>query len=291
MIKCLNKIIEKIYNLKHIQNTIFGGLGFIGSNLCQSLKKDSLPYQIISRQDSLPTGNLGNVFYCAGITADFRSRPFDTIDAHVSTLASVLENCQFFSFTYLSSARMYRKNSLTTEETKFTIDPLEPEDLADVSKLTGEALCLSMKDKRVRVVRPSNVFGKDFLSKNFLTEIIEAALITKKIALRSALDSSKDYVDVDSVVNIMRRISERGTHRIYNIASGYNISHQSIVQLLRDLTGCKLSLVDDATSIIWPAINIDRIQLEFCFKSLNLMDELETLVRHFKSHLLKENRI
>ena len=35
---------------------------------------------------------------------------------------------------------MYRKNSLTTEETNFTIDPLEPEDLA---ALTVEAAAMA----------------------------------------------------------------------------------------------------------------------------------------------------
>lgn len=274
--------------MKPIQNTIFGGHGFIGSHLCQSFEKDGLSYQIVGRQDPLPKGNLGNVFYCAGVTADFRSRPFATFDAHISTLARVLESCQFSTFIYLSSARLYRHSSITNEESKFTITPLDMEDFVDISKLGGEALCHSTNNERVRIVRLSNVFGKDFLSKNFLTELIKSALVDGKIHLRSALASSKDYVDIESAVNVIRRISECGMDRLYNVASGYNISHEKIVCLIKDLTGCQVTVEEGASIIKWPLIKIDRITREFDFKSLHLIGELEGLVTEYKNILDKE---
>ena len=270
-----------------IQNTIFGGHGFIGSHLCQSFEKDGLPYQIFGRQDSLPKGNLGNVFYCAGVTADFRSRPYDTIDAHVSNLARVLENCQFSTFIYLSSARLYRHSSITNEGSRFTISPLDSEDFVDISKLGGEALCHSINNQNVRVVRLSNVYGKDFFSKNFLTEIIESALTNSKIHLRSSLASSKDYVDIESAVKVIRRISECGKYRLYNVASGHNISHEQITGLIGGLTDCLVTIEEGAPTIKWPVISIDRITREFDFKSAHLMDELEGLVTEYKNILQK----
>ena len=276
--------------MKPIQNTIFGGLGFIGSHLCKSLEKDGLPCQIVGREDPLPKGNLGNVFYCAGITADFRSRPFDTIDAHISTLSRVLKNGQFSTFVYLSSARLYRHSSLTSEDCKFTVDPLDLEDLVDISKLSGESLCLSLENEKIRVLRLSNVFGEDYLSKNFLTVLIESALVRREIHLRSALASSKDYVDVESVVSLIRNISERGKHRLYNVASGYNISHQKIVFLLKDLTGCSVTVEEGATALKWPIINIDRIVQEFDFQSISLLDKLEGLIDGYRNILLKGDK-
>ena len=265
-------------------NTVFGGLGFIGSHLCRSFKKDGLPYQIVSRQDPLPTGDLGNVFYCAGITADFRSRPFDTMDAHISTLSNVLKQCKYTSLLYLSSARIYRHASSTTEDSKFMVCPQDPEDLVDLSKLAGEALCLSMNDEKVRIVRLSNVFGKDFTSETFLTEMIKSALLEGEINLRSALDSSKDFIDVKSTVNMMRCISEKGTHRIYNVASGYNVSHKEIICKLQEVTGCGLMVADDAPSIIWSIINIDLIKQEFNFKPTCLTGKLEELVDEYREY-------
>jgi nucleoside-diphosphate-sugar epimerase len=274
--------------VKPIQNTIFGGHGFIGSHLCQSFEKDGFPYQIVGRQDPLPKGDLGNVFYCAGVTADFRSRPFATIDAHISTLARVLEGSQFSTFIYFSSARLYRHSSITSEESRFTVTPLEMEDFVDISKLAGEALCHSTNNKNVRIVRLSNVFGKDYLSKNFLTELIESALIRNKIHLRSALASSKDYLDIESAIKVIRRISECGKYRLYNVASGYNISHEKIVCLIKELTGCLVTVEEGASAIKWPLINNDRITQEFDFKPLNLMDALEDLVAEYKNILHKE---
>ena len=268
--------------MKPIQNTVFGGHGFIGAHLCNYLEKGGLPYQVVGRQNPLPKGSLGNVFYCAGITADFRSRPFETMDAHISTLSNVLEHGQYTNFLYLSSARIYRNASLTTEDVKFTIDPNSPEDLVDVSKLAGESLCLSIDNNKIRILRLSNVFGYDFLSQNFLTEIIKSALIDRKIHLLSSLDSSKDYVDVDSVVNIMVRIAESGENRIYNVSNGYNVSHEEIVLLLRNLTGCSLTVADNAPSVIWPTVNNDRIRQEFNYRPARLTDKLEDLVNAFK---------
>jgi len=33
----------------------------------------------------------GHVIYCIGLTADFRQKPFETIEAHVSKLAEVAQ--------------------------------------------------------------------------------------------------------------------------------------------------------------------------------------------------------
>jgi nucleoside-diphosphate-sugar epimerase len=271
-------------NVNRDVNTVFGGLGFIGSYLCQSFEKDGLPYQIVSRQDSLPKGDLGNVFYCAGITADFRSRPFDTMDAHISTLSNVLKHCEYTSLLYLSSARIYRHASSTTEDSKITLCPQDPESFVDLSKLAGETLCFSMNNEKIRIVRLSNVYGEDFTSEVFLTEMIKSALLKGKINLRSALDSSKDFIDIKSVVNMMRCISEKGTHRIYNVASGYNVSHKAIVCKLQDVTGCKFLVADDAPSIIWPQINIDLIKHEFDFKPICLTDKLGELVDRYREY-------
>jgi nucleoside-diphosphate-sugar epimerase len=273
--------------MKPIPNTVFGGLGFIGSHLCRDFDKDGLSYQIVSRKDPVPFGNLGNIYYCAGITADFRSRPFDTIDAHISTLSNILEHGQYSNLLYLSSARIYRHATLTAEDTKFLINPFDPENLVDISKLAGEALCLSINDARVRVVRLSNVFGENYSSENFLTHLIESALIRGTIHLRSSLESSKDYIDVESVVRLIRSISEFGRDRIYNIASGYNVTHGEIVHLLKSLTGCSVTVDQGASAIKWPLVNIERIIQEFGFKPLYLMDELEGLVKKYKNFYLR----
>ena len=92
--------------------TILGANGFIGSNLVKFLKTKNC--EIFTPNISeITSENLGHVIYCIGITSDFRERPFDTVNSHVSLLNDFLKNHNFESFLYLSSTRVYM-NSLST---------------------------------------------------------------------------------------------------------------------------------------------------------------------------------
>ncbi|MBV9064181.1 MAG: NAD-dependent dehydratase, partial [Methylobacteriaceae bacterium] len=89
--------------------TILGASGFIGSNLRRAVQAAGLPCYAPGRAEALRTGPLGTVFYCIGVTADFRTRPFDTVAAHVCRLSRVLQGCEFDALIYLSSTRVYGK--------------------------------------------------------------------------------------------------------------------------------------------------------------------------------------
>src|SRR6267378_3887747 len=139
--------------------TVLGASGFIGSHLVKRLRELNIECLAPGREEQLPGRNLGEVIYCIGLTADFRSRPFDTVDAHVCKLLSVLRDCEFDSLLYLSSTRLYEGHSQTArEEDSLKFGPTNPSDLFGLSKALGESLSLAC-GKKVRVVRPSNVYG------------------------------------------------------------------------------------------------------------------------------------
>ena len=88
--------------------TIFGSRGFIGSNLLQKLKHSNVEcYTPDIHNNEILKENLGHVIYAIGLTADFRERQFDTVEAHVCLLHDLLKNATFDSFLYLSSTRVY----------------------------------------------------------------------------------------------------------------------------------------------------------------------------------------
>ena len=89
---------------------------------------------------------------------------------------------------------------------------------------------------------------------------------------------ANNYIDVESVISLIRNISERGKHRLYNVASGYNISHQKIIFLLKDLTGCSVTVEKGAAALKWPIVNIDRIVQEFDFLFVHAMAYLQAPV-------------
>ncbi len=75
----------------HAQATVFGANGFVGRALVQHLEEQGYPVRAVTRGDaSWRDTDLGHAFYTVGLTADFRSRPFETIDAHVSLLTRIL---------------------------------------------------------------------------------------------------------------------------------------------------------------------------------------------------------
>ena len=87
---------------------VFGAQGFVGRHLTDYLRGAGWEVLALGRGDETWRGQaLGHVFYCIGLTADFRTRPFDTLEAHVSLAAEILREAAFDSFLYCSSTRVY----------------------------------------------------------------------------------------------------------------------------------------------------------------------------------------
>jgi nucleoside-diphosphate-sugar epimerase len=268
-----------------MKTTIIGSKGFIGRHLIEYLQNHREEYFAPDRGDSsVYSHSLGNVIYCAGVTSDFRERPFDTVRAHISYLNELLEKGQFNSFLYLSSTRVYfhqSEYSTGEEESTIPVVPHHPEELFNLSKLTGESLCLTVNRPNVRVARISNVCGNDFQSNNFLYSIIKDALLVRKITLRSTLDSAKDYISIDDVVRLLIQISRNGMSKVYNVASGFNISNRDWMEKISTVTGCSIEVVPNANTISFPLIDINRITKEFGYIPSNCIDMTEDLVNQF----------
>lgn len=276
--------------------TVFGSSGFIGSRVVQNLRDKEIGYINPSRnfRPEKWVGSLGHVIYCIGLTADFRTKPLETMEAHVGYLVDVLRECAFDSFTYLSSTRVYGtvpyllRESLAQEDGVLAVNPNNFEDVYNISKLAGESACLSSGRDNVKVVRLSNVYGYDAKSENFIFTLIRDALRDKRIVLRSTLESGKDHVGVDDVARILPEIAVRGKQKIYNVASGKNVSVGRIVARLQDLTGCVIEVDEKAQEMYFPRIDIGRLTGEFEFKPKNIVDDLEKLVEEYKRHGKRE---
>ena len=88
--------------------TLIGGEGFIGRRLQARLRREGWTCQVPARDAPwLLERPLGHVFHCAGLTADYAARPFDTVEAHASLLARLLRDADFEALVYLSSTRLY----------------------------------------------------------------------------------------------------------------------------------------------------------------------------------------
>jgi nucleoside-diphosphate-sugar epimerase len=276
--------------------TVLGATGFIGSRLANYLEQRGDRVTRPRFGDAVAATDLGHVIYCIGLTADFRSRPFDTMDAHVNLLGEFLKNTRFLSFLYLSSTRVYGRASSTEETAKIPIDPSAPGDLYNISKLAGEALCLSHDDPAIRVARLSNVFGGGgggigggiaMAPDTFLASIIQSAVSEDHIPLRTALGSCKDYIAADDVVAALRVIALRGDNRLYNVAAGANTSNRDITGELCRITGCSMSVEPGAPTADFPAIDTTRLRADFAAAGKSwdpapVIERLEDLVSYYR---------
>jgi nucleoside-diphosphate-sugar epimerase len=246
--------------MEEMRATIFGSGGFVGGRLAAYLRGQGYEVNALLRDDqSWRTGDLGRVFYCIGLTADFRNRPFETVEAHAGFLTDVLKTASYTSFVYLSSTRVYARAQTTDEGSALPVCSFDADDLYNISKLMGEAVCLGSKLENVRVARLSNVFGADLASENFLTAVIREAVERKTVHLKTHLDSEKDYVWIDDVAAALTAIAERGEDPITNIAYGRNTTHREIMETLSDVAGARIISDDSATRVCFPRIETVRL--------------------------------
>lgn len=263
--------------------TIIGASGFIGSALSKSLRNNSKvvfsPHRNDPRVFNIP---LGHVIYAAGVTADFRSRPFDTLRANTNFVAKLLEQANFESLLYLSSARIYRHAEHSGEDAAIFLRSRDPEDLYDLTKLTAEAICHASGRDSVRVVRLTNVVGSDFRSQNFLFDLIRSACDTRQVRLRSSLESAKDYILLQDIVNILPKIAIGGCHSCYNLGSGHNLTHAELLEAILAATGATLTVEENAPQFITPPIDTNRIRNEFGYQPSLVIPYIPELIREYR---------
>lgn len=265
--------------------TIIGASGFIGSRLARHLEARRLDYYAPRRGEDLAGRRLGRVIYCAGLTADFRTRPHDAVEAHVCHVLRLVKGCDFESFVYLSSTRLYKGHGRETarEEDDLRVNPSEPGDLYNLSKALGESV-VRLCGERARVVRLSNVYGDDFSRQTFLSMIIGEALRDGRIRLQTSLESAKDYVSVEDVVGLLPRIAAGGRSRAYNVASGVNVTNAELAGGIARLTACAVTQEPGAETVSFPAVDIARVREEFGFEPASVLRDLPRLIETYRQH-------
>ena len=257
--------------------TVLGGRGFVGSALAGSLLRDGVECWVPQRgDDGIFERELGVLFYCVGITADFRRRPLDTVEAHVSFLQRLLERARFQRLIYLSSTRVYKRAARADEEEPLSVLSSDPDDLYDLSKLMGECLALSA-GRSCSVARLSNVVGPGMGSTNFLGAVVAEAKAEGRVAIWSNPGSAKDYIWIDDVVAGLRAIAENGTSPVYNLATGENCSNAQIASLLSE-AGVEVAMDDNAPAVVFPPVSIRKLVQETGFAPRSVLPLLASWI-------------
>ena len=266
--------------------TIFGR-GFVGTNVEQFLKKTKCKVFLPKKGKYKFNKNLHNIIYCIG-SDNWIKDPKGSFEANLGVIPKIIFNNKFSSFTLISTTRLYlgstKKN--TRENNLIQINPNIRNFFFNSLKLSAESLCLSLPNKRIKVVRMSNLFGDNFSKQIYLLPtLIRNAIKNKKINIIINKKSSKDFLYINEAIEILLKIIKKGKHRLYNVASGKNTELFKISQKIKKITNCKINyknqnkLINDAT------VDISRIKKEFNFKpKKDLIKSLDELINNYKNY-------
>ena len=262
--------------------TIFGSTGFIGNEICNYLKKMRQKVFLPNKKKIKFKKNLGHIIYCVG-SDDWQKKTKKGFYSNFGHLKEIVFNNNFKSIIFLSTTRVYINSNHTFEENNLLVNSEKTNDYYNILKLASESLLLRL-NKKVKIIRLSNVFGLNYKSPLLLPTIIRDGINKKKIQIMINQNSTKDYVHIDDVIKMVFKILKYGKENIYNVASGNNITIKSIVKILKEKIRCKVILKNQNKKIFEPKINIKKISKEFKFKSkLNIKKDLPVLIKEFNT--------
>jgi nucleoside-diphosphate-sugar epimerase len=265
-----------------VRFTVFGSSGFIGRSVSEYLLKQG--YEVITpKRDEIPPDNfnLGHVIFAIGANAGIPGNKIqDTIEANITALVDRISNSTFTSWLYLSSTRIYGFSDIPSSEQDIIHMTPGSENIYGISKLLGESICLSLTNPNIRIARLSNVYGRNQSKYTFLGSIKENIANSKHVTIFDHKESSKDYIAIDDVTSLIEKISLHGKQRLYNVASGKNIKHESIINCLSPNSNVNFDFNVDAIKRNYSPVNISRIVQEFNFKPRYLLDDIHIVFNY-----------
>lgn len=214
--------------------TILGAAGFVGRRLKARLDGGGWEVFAPAKHDpDLFRRELGTVFYCAGLTADFDQRPFDTVEAHASLVSELARAAGFERLVYLSSTRLYdgQRTAEADEDAPLVLDPADPRRTYDLSKALGENIALTRTGGRGCVARLANVYDWDDDAPGFLSDWLLQARRSRGLTLQSSPHIRRDYIHLDDVVDALIAMAAADAPGIVNLAGGELVSNGEIARV------------------------------------------------------------
>ena len=260
--------------------TVLGANGFVGRHLVRHLETTGHHVATPARDEPLKRRHLGHAFYCIGMTSDFPNDPVATVDAHICQLHRLLADATMDSLVYLSSTRLYDGGGpIGHEADDLPLNPATPRHLYDLTKAAAEALCHAIERPPARVARLASVYADNLGSDNFVHEVIRAALSSQEAAFDTAPDCERDYIHVGDVCRMVTAVATHGRRRIYNIASGRNVSNREMFAMVERETGCRIQARRAPAGMSSPRIKIDAAVEDLGFSPVQLSETLPGIIR------------
>ena len=118
-------------------------------------------------------------------------------------MQEIIFNNKYKSFIFLSTTRLYiNSNKNTEEKSDLFVNTKRTNDYYNILKIASESLLLKL-DRKIKVVRLSNVFGFNYNSPLILPSLIRDSIKKSKIKISISLNSSKDYISIQDAMELI----------------------------------------------------------------------------------------
>lgn len=255
---------------------VTGSSGFIGSHLCQFLKKQgaeilgtTLHYE--EKKDSIKRVEINllekekiekliedikpdMIFHLAGQTLAMPSweNPEETFKTNIFTTLYILEAVKKFKLksrvVIFSSASIYNSSIKKIKEDS----PFFPNSPYGLSKITIDYLAsLYSVGKKVDTVRirPFYIVGPGKISdvvSDFAKRIIEVEKDRSGEVRVGNLDGVRDFVDIEDAILAIWYIAQKGkTGEVYNLSSGKGVEVAEVLKIMTSFSKKKIKIVSD----------------------------------------------
>jgi len=231
--------------------TVIGARGYVGRALVQALQQRGRVVLTPRRGEEAElrhVAEIGDLFYCAGLTADYARNPAATAEAHLGLLARLLDDLNPRRVVYLSSTRLFdsRPGEQVDDSTSLFLNPLNPRHLYDLTKAAGESLCLAMAGERARIARLSCIWSEGIGAPGFLGGLLQQLTLMRatsdspgRISLSSRPDLARHYLHRSDLVQALIALADADQHpSITSLASDREaVANAALAHSLEDLFG------------------------------------------------------
>ena len=128
------------------------------------------------------------------------------------------------------------------------LDPISP---YGISKMEAEKITLEhLKDTKYKysIIRPSNIYGAHQKEANVIPKFISLMKKNKTVSIYGDGNSTRDYVFIDDIVEIINIICETKTEGIFNVSSNVEVK---IIEIFNK-NNCEFELMHSVSTYPCP---------------------------------------
>ena len=275
---------------------ITGAFGLVGSNICKVLERDYPHIEIakVKCDELYVGGEFDYLIFCAGYgqPQKFTQDKLGTILLNTRSLDYFCEKVkQGGTILYVSTSEVYSGAKPPHKETDIgTTTPQHPRACYIEGKRCGEAICMAYSEQGydVKIARLALAYGPGTKKGDtrVLNQLIEQALVNKKIQLLDAGHASRTYCYVDDVAELMLRILFTGQSTVYNVGGDSTVSIKGLAEMIQEITKCESVTYGTSKGLIDAPpdvkLNMTKTLSEFPLKFTPLMEGLTRTIEYQK---------